>query len=349
MSLTLDDFQQLATEIQHLVRAGMPLEQSLVAASGGRGKKLAEVAEQISEDLKAGKSLPDILSQKQIGTPRMLSAAIAAGIRSDNLAVTVEMMGDFASDIVTLRQRMLSAATYPLTIVTTAGLLMTFFVSFGLMRIYDSILDLGVDVNPWMMTLLHWNSRYPYWLLIFPAIAMMTIFYWVLTGRASALTFRGPERLLLWLPGVGALVRDLQQYTMTRMLGLLIQHQIPLDEALVLAGGASGNPKLQKASEVVADQIRRGESVAEKGRTQSELPSLMEASLRQVDRDESRLAIRMRSVAEFYRGRLDRNAAWIHMLMPIVTFVVIGGGCVTMYAATVFWPAAELYRNLGQQ
>lgn len=373
MSLTLEDFQQLSSEIEHLVRAGLPLEQSLVAASGGRGERLVGLSERITAELKTGKSLADIVGQQSLGTPRMLTAAVAAGIRSDNLAVTIEMMGDFASDIVSLRQRLLAAATYPMTIVVTAAFLMILLVRHCLVRTYDSILGLEVQVHPVLLQLLKWNSLYPEWVFIFPAAAMLLLIYWILTGRAASLAFRGPERLLLLLPGVGVLVRDLQQYTMTRMLGLLTDRQIPLDEALILAGGASGSARLQLASERVAEDVRRGASLAkpskeiadegaDKGlnyrdvmdlfaqgkRPASGLPSLLEVSLSQVDRDESRLVQRLRSVAEFYRGRLERNTAWLKILMPIVTFIVIGGGCVVLYAAMVFWPAAELYRNLGR-
>jgi len=52
-------------------------------------------------------------------------------------------------------------------------------------------------------------------------------------------------------------------------------------------------------------------------------------------------------VAEFYRTRLDRNLAWLKLLMPVMLFIVIGGGCVLTYAIMVFWPVTELYRNIG--
>jgi phosphate/sulfate permease len=56
---------------------------------------------------------------------------------------------------------------------------------------------------------------------------------------------------------------------------------------------------------------------------------------------------RLRSVAEFYRSRLVRNLSWIRLLMPVMMFLVIAGGCVLAYATLVFWPVSELYRNLG--
>lgn len=373
MKLSLEDFQQLSTEIEHLVRAEMPLEQSLAAASDGRGKRLMQAADVIMKKLEAGESLAEIVADKSLGVPRILSSAIAAGVRSNNLAVTIELMGTFAADIIQLRQRLLSALTYPIAIVATAGVLTMVFLTSAMERLYESIQELEIPVDSWLMKLLQWNNQYPEWVLIFPAIAVVFILLWLFSGRASSLTFRGPERLLLLLPGVGALIRDLQQYTMTRMMSLLTARDVPLDEAVLLAGGASGNAKLQLACDEVAEQIRAGRSLGEQPKHnvtsgQSDgfqykeamnlfasrktrkhlLPPLLEASLAQVDRNEACLSQRLHSVAEFYRGRLERNATWIRMLMPVAAFIVIGGGSVVLYASALFWPVAQIYSNFGQ-
>ncbi len=263
MKLSLKDFQQLSTEIEHLVRAEMPLEQSLAAASGGRGKRLMQVADVITKKLEAGESLAEIVADRSLGVPRILSSAIAAGVRSNNLAVTIELMGTFASDMIELRQRLVSAFTYPVTIVATACVLTVVFLTSAMQRLYESIQQLEIPVDSWLLRFLQWNDQYPEWVLVFPATAVVIFLLWLFSGRASSLTFRGPERVLLWLPGVGALVRDLQQYTMTRMMSLLTARDIPLDEAVVLAGGVSGSTKLQLACDEVAEQIRAGKSLGD--------------------------------------------------------------------------------------
>ncbi|MFN9719298.1 MAG: type II secretion system F family protein [Planctomycetota bacterium] len=373
MKLTLDDFQQLSVEIGHLVRAGLPLEQTLAAASGARGTRLLNVAETITRRLESGDSLTGIVSDPSLGVPRILSSAIAAGIRSGNVAVTIELMGSFAADILELRQRLISALTYPMTILATASILMMIFLANALQRVFDSVQSLEIAIDPWLLKLLEWNSRYPEWVLVFPAMGIMMFLLWLLSGRASSLTFRGPERLLLLLPGIRSMIRDLQQYTMTRMMSLLTERQVPLDVALVLSGGASGSRKLQLACDELAGEIRKGLSVGDRSQraisdvaphgfqfraamsqlvTQKPrrcfLPPLLEASLAQVDRHEARLSQRLRSVAQFYRGRLERNATWIRMLMPVVALIVIGGGSVFVYASALFWPVAEIYSGLGQ-
>jgi type II secretory pathway component PulF len=350
-ALTLEDIQQVSDEIRHLVRAGMPLEQTLADAGRGRGRRLQELTRTISEGLQQGRSLQDIIEDQSAGPPRMLAAAVGAGVQSGDLGLTVELMGDFASDIVDLRSRLAQSAAYPLTIAAVAGLLVMLVIQHALVRFYDAIVLWGIETHPWLQALLEWNQAYPGWTLIMPLAGFCLLIFWMASGRASAMAFKGPERLVFLLPGVWALVRDLQNYTLTRMLSLLTERGLPLQDALMLAGTSSGATRLETACNDAATRIKQGQAVVsyDAGGRQSgrRLPSLLAACLKQVEHDERRMVHRLRSVAEFYRSRLVRNLTWIRLLMPVLMFLVIAGGCVLTYATLVFWPVSELYRNLG--
>jgi type II secretory pathway component PulF len=350
-ALTLEDIQHLSDEVRYLVKAGMPLEDSLASAGRGRGQRLQAVTLAISEGLSQGRSLQDTIENGPRRIPRMVACAVGAGVMSGDLGLTIELMGDFAADIVKLRNQLLKAAAYPLTIVTVASLLILLFVQHALDRIFDAIVDLGISVHPWLMTVLTWNRNLPGWAMLFPFFGLLLFGIWTMSGRAAAMSFKGPERLLLLLPGVSSLVRDLQNYTLIRMLSLLIERGIPLHEALILAGGATDAFRLDQACRLAADRIEKGYSIAGSAEMAESprypLPPLLAVSLKQVEREEPRLVHRLRSVAEFYRNRMERNATWIQLMMPVIMFVVIGGGCVLAYALMVFWPMAEIYRNLG--
>ncbi len=342
--LSLEDMQALSEEISHLVRAGMPLEESLAEAGMGRGPRLQKVMQGLSDGLSQGKSLPDLIEHEAVGAPRMLASAVGAGIRSGNLSLTIEMMGDFAADVVDLRNRLLQAAAYPLTIVLLASVLMILYVQHTMELFLETIQTWRLDINPWLLQLLEFNQAAPWWTLVLPAGLILLTTLWMISGRAATMAFRGPEKILLFLPGVRALVRDLQNYTLTRMLSLLTDRGIPLSEALTLAGATSGAARLERSCDELAQLIDRSEVWSRR----FPLPPLLEACLQQLQHSEDRLVLRLRAVADFYRGRLERNFAWIRLLMPLVLFVVIGGGSALLYSAMVFWPAAELYRHLGQ-
>ena len=354
--LSLEDMQALSEEISHLVKAGMPLEESLAQAGAGRGERLKKVMQSLSDGLSQGRTLPEMIERESVGAPRMLASAIGAGIQSNSLSMTVELMGDFAADIVNLRNRLLQAAAYPLTVVLIASVLLIFFVQKTLEQFLETIDSWQLDVNWLLLRLLEWNKAAPWWTFVVPVGLLMLTGFWMLSGRAASMAFQGPEKILLLLPGVRPLVRDLQNYTLTRMLSLLTDRGIALPEALSLAGGASGAARLENACHELSRNISIGNEIGSASNTagalgnlrQFSLPPLLDVCLQQVQQSEDRLVLRLRSVADFYRNRLERNLAWVRLLMPFVMFVVVAGGCALLYSAMVFWPAAELYRHLGQ-
>ena len=355
--LSLEDMQALSEEISHLVKAGMPLEESLAQAGMGRGARLTQVMKSLSDGLSQGKSLPELIQQESVGSPRMLASAIGAGIQSNSLSLAVEMMGDFAADIVDLRNRLLQAAAYPLTVVLVASVLLILFVQKTLDLFLETIQSWDLKINWILLKLLEWNQAAPWWTYIFPVGLILLTGLWMISGRAATMAFSGPEKLFLLLPGVRALVRDLQNYTLTRMLSLLTDRGIPLSDALTLAGSASGSVRLEQACHELARNVEIGEGItgspaglrtAIRNVRQFSLPPLLDVCLQQVQHSEDRMVLRLRAVADFYRNRLERNFAWLRLLMPFVMFVVIAGSCALMYSIMVFWPAAELYRHLGQ-
>ncbi len=349
--LSLEDIQHLSDEVRHLVQAGMPLEESLAQAGRGRGVQLERLTKEISDGLSQGRSLQDVVDQQSVGVPRMLASAVGAGVQSGDLGLTVEMMGDFASDVIDLRNKLLRAAAYPLTIVAIAGMLVVLVIQHALEVFFDTILSWKMAVHPWLMQLLEWNREMPGWTLLIPLAGFVLFALWMMSGRAAAMAFKGPERLFLLLPGVGALVRDLQYYTLSRMLSLLTERGLPLQEALTLAGGASGSNRLELGCREMAERVQRGQSVTADTSSgtsaKARLPSLLRVCLKQVEHSEDRMFHRLRSVADFYRNRLERNSAWVRLVMPFALFIVVGGGCVLLYATMVFWPVSELYRSLG--
>ena len=145
-SLKLEDVQQISEEIRWLVRSRLPLEQHL--ASAGQGTQLQKLTRSITEGLDRGEPLAEIVRSQKQGVPRMLASAVAAGVRAGDLAASVEMMGDMASDLVDLRRQVVSAITYPLTIVLSAWLLFVLLLQQALIRIWDSAQSLGVQFHP---------------------------------------------------------------------------------------------------------------------------------------------------------------------------------------------------------
>ena len=350
-SVTLEDISNLSTEVQALVAAGLPLETNLAQAGQGYGKRLEQLTESISIGLAEGQSLEDTIRNNRIGAPRMLAAAVAAGVRTGQLGSTIEMLGDLADDLVELRQRVLQSITYPLTIVAMALLLFFVFIRNFLAAIGDTLDDAATAQSASTMRhVIAFDAQYWWWPLLFPAVGLLLAFLWVVTGRASSMAFKGPEKVLLLLPGVGAMIRDLQFYSLTRMLSLLVERELPLSDSLLLAGACCGNSALDVACQQTARELQQG-NIPVPGKNENwrpgNLPPLLLACVRNCSLREDQFKERLGSVVAYYGRRLSISVSWLRNIIPVAMLLVIGGGTVAMYALTVFLPITELYRFLA--
>ena len=349
MPATLEDISNLSNEVRALVQAGLPLESHLADAGAGHSRQLEQLTESISKSLSEGQSLDVAIRDNEAGAPRMLAAAVAAGVQTGELGQTVEMMGDMADDLVDLRRRILQSISYPLTVIAMAlGLFFVFVRSF-LASVRVMLQDHGYHGATTLRRFLEFDHQYWWWPLVIPAVGVVLVIVWVFSGRAASMAFRGPERLLFLLPGVGGMIRDLRFYNLSRMLSLMVDRHIPLNDALRLAGACSGDHRLDAACQAVAVKVENGDSLnaAHQGAWRTgQLPPLLSVCLQHTSNNEDQLKLRLRSVFSFYRRRLHVSVLWLRNVVPIAMFVILGGGSVVLYAITVFWPVAELYYEL---
>ena len=350
MSISLQEIEDLSVEVKSLVAANLPLERNLADAGHGYGRRLKELTSFISDHLSQGGSLEEAIRADNSAAPRMLTAAVAAGLRSGNLASSIEVLGDMAHDIVELRRRVLQSVSYPLLVMGLAVVLFSVYIRGFLARVRIVVIDdFQAPANSLLVRLLELDHQCWWWPWLFPAAGVLCLAVWVLSGRAASMNFRGPERALLWLPGVRGMVRDLQFYNLTRMLCLMVERNIPLPESLELAGACSGNDGLDQACCTAAAQISAGSTleVDERPWSPGQLPPLVATCLVDSSAQGGGLHHRLLGVAGFYRRRLQTSLAWLRNIVPVAMFVIIGGGSVVAYGMTVFWPVTQIYYLLS--
>ncbi len=348
-SLTLSDIDALSAEIRALAAARLPLEKHLVDAGRGRGRRIEAVTKDISQRLENGEQIDDIVNQYNSDAGRMLAATLIAGIRSGDLATSVELLGDLSGDLVAVRSQLTRALVYPVVICVLAGALFLFSIRIFLRRVFEMLIDLGGDLPSVFYGLYAADQRHPAWPWILPCALIAVLAIWMLAGRNGQVAFRGPGRILLLIPGVSALLRDIRFYTLTRMLCLLIERQLPLTDALVIAGGCVGDVHLERACHAEADATRRGlrQELPQGVWRRGQLPPLLHACLVQQSVSEHVLTDQLRGVAGHYQKRIWMSLSWLQHVIPPLLLVAIGGSAAVIYGLALMWPVGELYRSLS--
>ena len=344
-AVTLEDLIALNDELAALARAGLPIESGLAGLADGEGGRLGALSGRLRDRMARGQGLAEAFRAEGDALPPSYRAVVEAGIRSGRPADAFEGLADYTRQVAELRAAIGQAFVYPLTVLALAYALFVGLVLHVLPAIGRSFE--ATEVGPRFGTeTLAWLDRWAaYWVPIPPALVAGFVLVWWGTRRARTLGEGVGLDRVPWLRGV---LRDWRASGFASLLALLIEHEVPLPEALPMAAEAAGGSDLARAANRRAEAIRRGESRVEvppKG--EQGLPPLLRWVL-SGSATGPLLASGLRATAVAYRRRAFRGAERIKVVVPSLILVLIGGGAVAILATTLFLPWTTLMDLLAR-
>jgi general secretion pathway protein F len=333
---TNEQLMLLHQELAALARAGLPLDSGLRALAHELPGRLGQLATALAARLERGEDIAEAL--RTSGTPdeRVYAAVIAAGIRSGRLAEALESVVATAAAGNELRRSLWTDLAYPLLLLVLGYALLV--VSLIRMAPVDleasdafdarnSLIDGLESATSWLGT---WGYLAP-----IAIVASCGLLIWLVrrsTGFGSNSWSRGP------------LARFRREQSLQRffdVLALLVEHSIPLPEALVLAGEASGWTQLAAACEQLSSRLRRGESIV----CEPPIPPTI-AWLSTSDAVQA--AKLFRREAEHHQARAREHAAWTTRWLPLLITLAIGLTYVVLLAAVNLAPFINLLYRLSR-
>ena len=351
----LDELSALCDQMLALSRAGIPLDQGLLQLAHDLPENLAHQARDIGQQLESGRNLADIVAASTGAFPAVYASVIDAGIRSGRLTVALEGFARLARQLAEVRRLVLTSLVYPLML-----LILLLVISVEMVRrVGPAIRDALLDLRPrraerdWISVLLDWSAVCSQWFWIVPLLALVLGLFWFVTTRQATASGKR-SHWMDWVPGAGRLLRNSQLLTFSQVLGLLTKQQVPLPQALRLAGNASGDTGLAQDAATLATQLERGDA----GRSSLELenrdgasrvrsiPPFIRWNLLHADQT-GRLEHSLQRSAETYRRRTRHAANWLRKSLPIIFSLSLGGCVALLYAAVVLVPWFMMMRALS--
>lgn len=350
MAAAFNELLVLNAEIAALVRASIPLELGLRRLAIQESGSLGRLAERVAVRLETGTSLVDAIRQEGPVVSPLYAAVIEAGLRSDRLPDALDSLVDIGRTMQTVRRRVTLSLMYPLTVLVFA---------YGLLCIFATTL-LPVMIGGWdgqsplmqgAWPYVEWLQRTAIWwipgvpLLVF---ALSRVWTGLCRLRGSGLpespNLRGVHSGV-WIPGVPTLFADLDRSHVCRILGLLIEHRVPLAEALELTARTTESPVLADSLSQVAAGIKQGRSLVAEVHVAKRLPSLLSQLLRagSIDAD---LTAALRQAAEIYHRRAMRRVDWLRATLTPALTVLLGGAATLGYALCFIVPLTWFYTEL---
>lgn len=257
-----DDVRGLVRQLATLLRSGMPLVPALSALTEQLQKNpLAEIVNQVADDVNAGSSLADALSRYPNVFSNLFVSMVAAGEESGTLEEVLLRLAEILDKRASLANKVKSAIAYPLMMIVVAVAVVVFLLSF----VVPSITQIFIEMNkvlPWPTRLLISTSNfvraYLVLIIVVCCAAFLGIGVWLRTrdGRMKW------DKLKLRTPFFGRLFLKLEIARLARAMGTLLASGIPILSALEIAKKMVQNSFIAEALDSVRDSVSSGDSIA---------------------------------------------------------------------------------------
>jgi len=328
-------------ELAALVAAGLPLPEGLTGLVRRRGA-LGALAGRLQQRLTEGESLTSALAAEGTAVPSEYAALVEAGVRAGRLPAALDSLTTLGSQMLQAR-RVLGAALRPVLWVAVIAYLLLITVGIDVLKRFQLMFDdfaLATSGPTW------WLIRGGLWLEQWWWVPLLLgaglVWVWWRSADAGLVTLTGWARVLRWLPGAAGVLRNLQCSVFARLLATLVGQQVPLPEALRLAGRAVGDRQLSQQAELCARATEAGHGEWPRGRW----PAYLDWTLRHRG-EASALAGLLAHAGDVYERRAEGRLLWLRVLWPSLATVVLGGGVVLTYAWLTFGPLIQLWEALG--
>ena len=116
--LSWEDVSLINSQLLAITRAGIPVSPSVDAlAKDIENKRLRPVFQSLKRDLETGLSLEESIARSPMRFPSIYVSLVRAGERSGNVPGVLQMISDYSTRILDLRDRVFAATLYPLYVV----------------------------------------------------------------------------------------------------------------------------------------------------------------------------------------------------------------------------------------
>lgn len=330
-------------ELLALLESGISLVEALeTLAEKETRPETRQLIEQVLARLREGQAFSGALECAPRHFPLLYVATVRASERTGDLPEAIGRYVAYESQLEGLRKKLISAAIYPVLLISVGLLVSLFLIGYVVPRFSQVYADLG-DNLPWMSQVLLSTGLFlqkhglPF-LLLFAGFC-----------AAAGIQLRRPEvksffvRQLWRIPAVGERLRIYQLARCYRTAGMLLRGGMSAVPALKMIGGLLA-PSLQPRLSAAIEQVREGQSLS-RAMDDNGLTTPISLRMLRVGERSGRMGEMMERIAAFYDEDMTRWVEWFTKMFEPLLMAVIGliiGGIVLLLYLPIFELAGSI-------
>jgi general secretion pathway protein F len=291
-----------------------------------------------------GRRLADALGAEPKSFPPLYRAMISAGESSGSLPAIMERLSDLMERQALMRSKVLTAIAYPSVLASFAVLVVAALMIFVVPKVVEQFDTVGQEL-PLLTRMVMGLSAFlaAYWWLLLILIGLAAVGFWrAMKNEHFHYRF---DAMLLGLPVLGKLIRDLHAARMARTLSTMVASRLPLLEGLTLTANTVHNRVLRRASDDIVEAIRGGGSLSAALRRAGVFPPLL-VYLAASGESAGRLDTMLERAAEYLEREFDAfTSTALAMLEPII--IILMGAIVAVIILSILLPILQLQSLTG--
>jgi type II secretory pathway component PulF len=330
--------EAVLTRAGQIASAGMPLAAGLrAAADEADSSSVARGLRRLAADLDRGQLLDTILARMRL--PANLAGLLQAAQRTGHFgAVLAEWMENRRA----ARQHWRSiqaAIAYPLIVLAMTMTVYVLFLVFLVRPFREIYTEFGLELPTWTQ-MLFWVADVGVNVVLAAAITLVLVLVVLrlIFGRS------GWSWLLTNMPLFGPVWHWTGAAEMLRSLSLLVDHRVPLPEALRLTAGGISDAYIGDQCRALARRVEQGSPLWAALVELRSLPLSIVPLIHWGEKEDA-LAEALRTASEMLEGRLRVRSGLLVLILPPAVFVLVGTVAASMIGLVI--PMIALIQGLS--
>lgn len=327
--------RQLATLIQVT-----PLEEALRTISRqAEREEVRRVLGNVHAGVVEGRRLSEAMAREAASFPALYRAMVAAGEGSGTLPQILERLANLLERQAQVRSKVLSTLAYPIILACVAAFVVFALMIFVVPKVVEQFQDVGQTL-PLLTRIVIGLSNFLaswWWALLLAGVLAVFLAGRALKDESVRMRF---DRMLLRLPLIGRLIRDLHAARMARTLSTMVSSRLPLLEGLKLTTGTVHNRVLRAASAEIAETVRTGGSLSGALKRAGIFPPLL-VYLAASGEASGRLDVMLERAADYLDREFDAfTTTALSLLEPAI--IIVMGVIVALIVLSILLPILQL-------
>jgi type IV pilus assembly protein PilC len=324
-TVPLETLMQATRQLASFSQAGITAARGIaILAKTTEHKKMQLILEELVQDIEGGATLSESVSRHPHVFPAYYPTILGAAERSGDLVEALVTLNVYLERDLRSKRAVRSAMIYPIVLLALTLVAVTVLSLVVLPRFqvfFDSLKVQLPLTTRMLLNTTHFVSTY--WWALGGGLTLSII--GLVSAMRNQTTRYYVDRFLLVMPIFGGLARLVSLERFCRVLATLVKTQVPLPDALELAGKATGNLVFQRAIAGTRTRVLNGDGLAEPLSEYKIFPIAAIQILR-IGEESGQLQSQLQQAASFYSDELDHRMKNFTALLEPATLLFIGGG-----------------------